>query len=293
MSSEATFSLAAADLFNVNGLVAVVTGGATGIGLMMVKALEQNGAKVYVVGIDKDAVDRVAKDESKHGNIISLHGDVTSKQDLERIVAQITKETGYINLLVANAGIPGPTPISITPTSTLEEIQKDLWDSDEQQFDRIFQVHLRGVYLSFAAFLPLLSAGNEKKNVSQSSQMIITGSIGAFGRVPLAHFAYSASKAGVTHMAKQFATAFTKYNIRFNVIAPGLYPSEMTKGIVKATEQLDPEAYARQVSPLSRHGNAQDMAGCILWLSSKAGSWLSGVVVVTDGGKLAITPSTY
>ena len=240
-----------------------------------------------------------------------MQGDVTSKEDLERIVAHITKETGYINLLVANAGIPGPTPITITPTSTLEDIQKDLWNSDEQQFDRIFQVHLRGVYLSFAAFLPLLSAGNEKGNVTQSSQMIITGSIGAFGRVPLAHFAYSASKAGVTHMAKQFATAFTRYNIRFNAIAPGceyhldysklrmiadklvVYPSEMTKEIVEATKKLDPQAYALKVSPLGRHGNAQDVAGVILWLASKAGSWLSGNVVVTDGGKLSITPSTY
>ncbi|CAG9950268.1 unnamed protein product [Clonostachys rosea f. rosea IK726] len=295
MGSEAEFSLAAADLFNVNGLVAVVTGGATGIGRMMVKALEQNGAKVYVVGIDKDAVENMAKEEAKHGNIIPLQGDVTSKQDLERIAALITKETGYINLLCANAGIPGPTPIKITPASTLEDIQRDLWNSDEEQFDRIFQVHLRGVYLSFAAFLPLLSAGNAKGNVSQSSQMIITGSIGAFGRVPLAHFAYSASKAGVTHMAKQFATAFTRHNIRFNVIAPGLYPSEMTKEIVKATEDLkrNPEAYASQVSPLGRHGNAQDIAGCVLWLASKAGSWLSGMVVVTDGGKLSITPSTY
>lgn len=74
-----------------------------------------------------------------------------------------------------------------------------------------------------------------------------------------------------------------------------VYPSEMTKEIVKATEDLkrNPEAYASQVSPLGRHGNAQDIAGCILWLASKAGSWLSGMVVVTDGGKLSITPSTY
>lgn len=96
-----------------------------------------------------------------------------------------------------------------------------MWNSDIDAFDQIFKVHVRGVYLSFAAFLPLLNAGNEKGNLEQSSQVVITGSMGAFGRVPLAHFAYSASKAGVVHMAKQFATAFTKYKIRFNVIAPG------------------------------------------------------------------------
>lgn len=157
----------------------------------------------------------------KYGNIIPLQGDVTSKDDLQRVVAHITKETGYINLLVANAGIPGPKPIKISPTSTLDDIQKDLWDSDEIAFDQIFKVHVRGAYLSFAAFLPLLSAGNDKGNVVQNSQVIFTGSIGAFGRVPIAHFAYSASKAGVTHMAKQLSTALTRYRIRFNVIAPG------------------------------------------------------------------------
>lgn len=88
-------------------------------------------------------------------------------------------------------------------------------------FDQTFSNNVRSVYFSIAAFLPLLDAGNEKGNVVQSSQTIITGSIGAYGRVPMAHFAYSASKAAVTHMAKQLATAFTKYKIRFNVIAPG------------------------------------------------------------------------
>lgn len=136
-------------------------------------------------------------------------------------MAQITEETGYINLLVANAGIPGPTPIKMSPEKSLSDIQKDLWDTDADAFQQIMNVHVRGAYFSFAAFLPLLDAGNKKGNVAQSSQMIITGSIGAFGRVPLAHYAYSASKAAVTHMAKQLSTAFTKYQIRFNVIAPG------------------------------------------------------------------------
>lgn len=87
-----------------------------------------------------------------------------------------------------------------------------------------------------AAFLPLLNAGNEKGNVTQSSQVIITGSIGAFGRVPLAHIAYSASKAAVTHMAKQLSTGLTRHKIRFNVIAPGresiLYSNEQDQRLI-------------------------------------------------------------
>ncbi|KAJ0122154.1 short chain dehydrogenase reductase [Diaporthe amygdali] len=292
MSSTPTPSLAAADLFNVNGLVAVVTGGATGIGLMIVKALEENGAKVYIIGRRKEVLDKVAKEEAKHGNIIPLQGDASSKPDLERIVAHITKETGFINLLVANAGVTGP--ITKPPTTTpLVDYQKALWDVDSAAFDQTFSINVGAVYFSIAAFLPLLTAGNEKGNVAQSSQTIITSSIGAYGRVPMAHYAYSASKAAVTHMARQLATAFTRHKLRFNVIAPGLYPSEMTEGIVKSSEQLTPEDYALKVSPLGRAGNIEDMAGCVLWLASKAGAWLSGNIVVTDGGKLGIVPSSY
>jgi len=72
-----------------------------------------------------------------------------------------------------------------------------------------------------------------------------------------------------------------------------VYPSEMTDEIVKSTEQLTSEEYAVRVSPLGRLGNTEDMAGCVLWLASKAGAWLSGNVIVTDGGKLGVLPSSY
>jgi len=89
----------------------------------------------------------------------------------------------------------------MSPTTLLPDLQKDLWSIDPDAFNHTFSNNVGSVYFSVAAFLPLLSAGNEKGNVAQSSQVIITGSIGAYGRVPLAHFAYSASKAAVTHMA--------------------------------------------------------------------------------------------
>lgn len=138
---------------------------------------------------------------------------------MERIVAHITKEDGYINLLVANAGVTGP--ITKPPTTPLPEYQKELWGVSSEAFDQTFSVNVGAVYFSVAAFLPLLTAGNERANLAQSSQVVITSSIGSYGRVPMAHFAYSASKAAITQMAKQMATAFTRHMIRFNVIAPG------------------------------------------------------------------------
>lgn len=152
--------------------------------------------------------------------------DITSKSDLEKVAKRISSEVGYINLLVANAGITGPMfgeKVSICGPnqSTLSDVQKDLWNIDQGVFLNTFATNIGGPFWSTVAFLPLLDAGNRKRNVVQSSQVIATGSEAAFDRIPIPHYTYSASKAGLTHMMKQFATTFIKYKIRFNVIAPG------------------------------------------------------------------------
>jgi NAD(P)-dependent dehydrogenase (short-subunit alcohol dehydrogenase family) len=96
-----------------------------------------------------------------------------------------------------------------------------LWNTDFQEFNKTFQVNSSAVYFSVIAFLELLAEGNKKKNVEQLSQFIAVSSIGGYNRMPFAGFAYAASKAGTTHMMKQFATSFVPYDIRANVIAPG------------------------------------------------------------------------
>lgn len=234
----------------------------------------------------------------KHGNIVPIVGDITSKPDLERIAAQIEKEVGFVNLVVANAGVNGPSfgeGISIygPKQSTLSEIQKDLWSVNPETFTNLFDVNVRGVFFTIAAFLGLLDAGNKKGNVSQTSQVVVTSSIAGFNRVPFAHYAYTASKAAVTHMTQNFATTFGGLGIRFNIIAPGLYPSEMTTQVINNIENLSPQEKAFRVSPLGRPGSTEDMAGAILWLASKAGAWLHGNVVLSDGGKVSVVPGSY
>lgn len=160
-------------------------------------------------------------------------GDVTSKGDLEQITKRISSEVGYINLLVANAGTTGPMfgdKISICgpDQSPLSDVQKDLWAIDQGVFLNTFATNIGGPFWSIVAFLPLLEAGNKKGNVVQSSQVVATGSEAAYDRIPIPHYTYSASKAGLTHMMKQFATTFIKYKIRFNVIAPGRKSPRLT-----------------------------------------------------------------
>ncbi|KAK1033569.1 hypothetical protein LTR33_016699, partial [Friedmanniomyces endolithicus] len=115
----------AQNLNNVSGLVAVVTGGGTGIGLMLARTLEANGAKVYITGRRMEKLQEAAK-LAEHGNIIPVQGSTTSHDDMQRIVDQVTKETGYIDVLVANAGMttfdasPNARPIPTAKSSVAE-----------------------------------------------------------------------------------------------------------------------------------------------------------------------------
>ena len=155
-------SLEASNLFNVKDLVAVITGGGSGIGLMMAKALALNGAhKVYIVGRRENTLKEAAK-ESHHGNIIPLVGDVTSKADLEKIAKKIEQDVGFINVLIANSGFSGPQSSSITKETSIEEFQKTLWGLDSEEYNKTFAVNCTAVFFSIVAFLSLLDKGNKK-----------------------------------------------------------------------------------------------------------------------------------
>ena len=214
-------SLSAANLFNVNKLVAVITGGGSGIGLMMTKALALNGAnKVYIIGRRKEVLEAAAL-ESPHGNIIPLVADVTSKSALQSVVSRIEREVGYINVLIANSGISGPQSSSITPETSLEEYQATLWEQPSDEYTRTFAVNTSAVFFCMIAFLKLLDRGNEKGNVEQKSQVIATSSIGGFNRKVPGGYAYGQSKAATTLLMKHMATNLAPYGIRANVVAPG------------------------------------------------------------------------
>lgn len=150
-----------------------------------------------------------------------MQGDVTVKTDLNRIVDSITKSDGYINVLIANSGISGPGVLGMPPNPSVSEYRDFLWKTDINEFTNTFNVNISAVFFCAIAFLNLLDAGNKKGNVQQKSQVITTSSIGGYNRLPLAGFAYAASKAGATFMMKQLSTAFVPYGIRSNVIAPG------------------------------------------------------------------------
>lgn len=156
-----------------------------------------------------------------HGNIRTIQGDVTSKADLERAVAHVSSAHGYLNVVVANAGITGPTLKGLPEKPTIADIRKHAWDWDMEAFNQTFSINTTAMFNTAIAFLELLDQGNKRGNLKQKSQIIATSSIGGFNRSPLLGFAYGGSKAAVIHIIKQLSTFLGSHEIRANAIAPG------------------------------------------------------------------------
>ncbi|OJA14183.1 hypothetical protein AZE42_06504 [Rhizopogon vesiculosus] len=160
-------------LFGVQGQVAVVTGGGTGIGLMIATALENNGATVYIVGRRREVIEKAAKENNKFGNLIPLQGDITSRESLTRLVETVKARHGYIDLLVNNAGIarnilpprlPSPLDDPAGASPSIKAFQNVLWDTGTPEgFAETFETNVTAVYFTTVAFLELLHHGNLRR----------------------------------------------------------------------------------------------------------------------------------
>jgi NAD(P)-dependent dehydrogenase (short-subunit alcohol dehydrogenase family) len=153
--------------------------------------------------------------------LIPIQCDITSQQSLLDATEEIKKQAGYINLLIANAGIPGPYPPRIAKGASISDVFEAWWQTPLESFVNTYRVNDAGTFYTVLAFLKLLDAGNKHMKAEVSSQIILTASITAFNRQAPSGFAYATSKAGVIHMMKQLATYLAPYNIRCNAIAPG------------------------------------------------------------------------
>ena len=150
-----------------------------------------------------------------------LKGDVTDKESLKAASDAIAKDTGYVNLLIANAGIAGPGLQGLSPRATVSEFVKNAWSSPMEDFNSVYGVNCTGVYYSIVAFLELLDAGNKKSKYGSKSQVVATASMASFLRDARYGFAYCSSKAALISMMKCFATYCVPWGIRFNAVAAG------------------------------------------------------------------------
>ncbi|KAI5363125.1 Putative short-chain dehydrogenase/reductase SDR, NAD(P)-binding domain superfamily [Septoria linicola] len=274
------------DLFKVNGLVAVITGGGSGLGRMMARALADQGArKVFVVG---RRLDKLQETAFGFENIIPLTGDVTDKESLKAIADQVKADMGYINVLAVNSGVAGPSIQSLQQNPTIAQVQEHLWSYDSDAINNVFAVNNTGAFFTMVAFLELLDAGNKAGNREGiQSQVIFTASLAGLTRALTTGAAYIPSKAAIVQLTKLFSTFLAKYQIRVNAVAPGIYPSEMTEGVT------DRPGFNVGTIPAGRFGTEEDMRGNILFLTSRAGAYLNGFVLLSDGGRLGQMPATY
>ena len=201
---------------------------------MIARALAQNGATVYILGRRlaklQEAVAGFTAPAGGAGKLVALQCDATSKDALKAAAESIAASAGYINLLVVNHGILGPqhAPLMARPADDprgplrLAEAQENLWNTPLEEVVDVYRTNVASVLFTAVAFLALLDKGNSKGNVKQTSQVIITSSIGGFHRSwQQGGIAYSTSKASVNHLIKCLASFLIQWRIRVNGIAPG------------------------------------------------------------------------
>lgn len=294
-------NLDAAQLFSVKGLVAVVTGAGSGLGAYMAHALDVNGAaKVFILGRRESKLKEVAA-KAKNGTLIPITCDVSSKESLQAAVSAIEKQTPFVNLLIANSAYLGEvTSMGPRPAEqTLGELQKELWDKTSyEDASQVVSTNIAGSYFTFLAFLGLLGAGNtHPDSVGKSgllqSQFISTTSLGGFRRAESPSYIYNASKAALSHLTKSLSPEYAKHGIRANAISPGFFVTEMTEDHAPDEDVTAAGSLPWQVTPATRGGTEEDMAGAVLYLASRAGSFVNGCVLLVDGGAIAMSPGSY
>ena len=198
----------------------------------MALALAQNGATVYILGRRLAKLEETATSFQgpSPGRIVPLKSDVASKDSLQAAAFRIEAGLGFVNLVVANAGVNGPPNKALQPRApddprgplSIRDIQEHLWQIPSEAFVDTFRINVAGALDTAVAFLSLLDKGNAQGNVSQTSQVLVTSSIAGFHRNWTAgSLAYATSKTAVNHLIKSLASVLVRWRIRVNGFAPG------------------------------------------------------------------------
>lgn len=251
------------DLFDVSGKVAVVTGGSRGIGEMMAEGLVTNGVRTYITARKADACDATAERLSALGECISVPADLSTPDGLEALASAVAEREDRLHILVNNAGAAWGAPLGEFP---------------DAGFDKVLNVNVKAPFLLTQRLLPLLRAAATEDD---PGRVIMTGSIDGI-RVPIGdNFSYSASKAAIHMLARHLAHFLNAEHITVNSIAPGPFDSKMMGYLLD-----DPATRAgiERSVPMGRIGRPEDMAAAVIYLASRAGSYLTGAVIPVDGG---------
>jgi 3-oxoacyl-[acyl-carrier protein] reductase len=236
------------------GKLALVTGGATGIGAAIARRLVKEGMQVAICDIDVNNGQAVSTELGTQAHFYKL--DITDETEVSSVVDRIFGEFGRIDVLVNNAGI--------TNDKLLVRMNAEDWE-------RVIRVNLTGSFLMTRAVAKHMIKKRSGRIINMAS---VIGLIGNFGQAN-----YAASKAGIIALTKSCAKEFARRNILVNAIAPGFIRTRMTEVIPEAIK----ESYLKLI-PVGRFGEPEDVANLVVFLSSEQASYLTGQTICVDGG---------
>jgi NAD(P)-dependent dehydrogenase (short-subunit alcohol dehydrogenase family) len=252
-----------ADLFDVSGKKALVTGGSRGIGLMIATGLLEAGARVIVSSRKAGDLEVAARELAELGSCEAIPADVSTPEGAAELARATRERFPELDILVNNAGAGWGAP--------LEEFPADGWD-------KVSHTNVEGVFHLTVALLPALRGAAD---AADPARVINIGSIDGLRPPSLESYSYSASKAAVHMLTRHLAKRLASEHITVNAIAPGPFESKMTAFMFDTPENRE---LVEQRVPLGRIGRPDDVAGLTLFLASRAGAYLTGAVIPLDGG---------
>ncbi len=253
-------------LFSIQGKRVLLTGGAAGIGRMLTEGLAARGAKVFTISRKKEALDALSAELGAQGfSVATAPGDLSDMADVERVAGLAGAHFGgAIDVLINNAGATWGAVLGDYPMSG---------------WDKVFDLNVKGLFHLTQCCLPYLrKAAAEHKG--DPARVINIGSISGLGQPGDNAWAYHPAKAAVHHLTRNLAKTLAAESITVNAIAPGLFPSKMTKHLMPGG---DTESVGGAI-PLGRVGSPEDIVGTVVYLASRAGAFNTGALITVDGG---------
>jgi NAD(P)-dependent dehydrogenase (short-subunit alcohol dehydrogenase family) len=242
----------------LEGKIAVITGGNSGIGLATTKRFVSEGANVFIFGRRQNEIDAGVSEIGK--NVIGIQGDVSNLADLDRLFDVVKDQKGHLDILFANAGIAQFAPLG---------------EISEEHFDKIFRINVKGLLFTVQKALPILEDGGS---------IILNASIGTSKGVG-GSSVYSATKAAVRSFARTWTVDLKDRKIRVNAISPGPIDTPIFSSITQNEEQS--ELFKKNIInavPMKRMGNPDEVAKVVSFLASDESSYVTGIELFVDGG---------